>query len=308
MFQSTLPVRGATLSPLDDYNRRRGFNPRSPCGERRKWYFYASISCSVSIHAPRAGSDISNAICIGFADRFNPRSPCGERRARVGALRRARRRFNPRSPCGERHHSNCCAVLPSPFQSTLPVRGATLSRLPLHPDRPCFNPRSPCGERPRSANFAYGAGLFQSTLPVRGATIAHRDNADIVRFQSTLPVRGATGHRMHSQRRPDVSIHAPRAGSDMSRIYPCTYTAVSIHAPRAGSDTFRTTGNKTHSSFNPRSPCGERPPRRFLTRVRANRFNPRSPCGERRRVRPRKPCGDAVSIHAPRAGSDSRNA
>ena len=55
--------------------------------------------------------------------------------------------FNPRSPWGERLLMACLARPPIPFQSTLPVGGATWDRngwMPMHG--------------------------FQSTLPVGGAT------------------------------------------------------------------------------------------------------------------------------------------
>ena len=56
VFQSTLPVRGATLFKLDFPQLR-----------------------VVSIHAPRAGSDDAWPAHCAEQQRFNPRSPCGER-------------------------------------------------------------------------------------------------------------------------------------------------------------------------------------------------------------------------------------
>ena len=56
LFQSTLPLRGATRTPTRSRRRGRYFNPHSPCGERRG----LSGSCdgdSISIHTPLAGSD-----------------------------------------------------------------------------------------------------------------------------------------------------------------------------------------------------------------------------------------------------------
>ena len=58
IFQSTLPAWGATSEKFDILKaRRKHFNPRSPHGERR----YAHAKCfhahSISIHAPRMGSD-----------------------------------------------------------------------------------------------------------------------------------------------------------------------------------------------------------------------------------------------------------
>ena len=101
MFQSTRPVRGATRGHLPTHSQRR-----------------------VSIHAPRAGRDMS-----------------------VSRMRISGNRFNPRAPCGARPillMTRCCG---SRFQSTRPVRGATIDYL-----------------------GAEDTELFQSTRPVRGAT------------------------------------------------------------------------------------------------------------------------------------------
>ena len=102
LFQSTLPVRGAT-SKINLTNK----------------------PICISIHAPRAGSDTSSAdIC---ALRFEFQSTLPVRGATVSVFQRliTFRYFNPRSPCGER--PLMLSVVPSVlvFQSTLPVRGAT---------------------------------------------------------------------------------------------------------------------------------------------------------------------------------------
>ena len=62
VFQSTLPVWGATMLPALAWLPIKGFNPRSPCGER-----------------PEGGTRKL------FTYSFNPRSPCGERPAGVFA-------------------------------------------------------------------------------------------------------------------------------------------------------------------------------------------------------------------------------
>ena len=189
------------------------FYPHSPGGERLKIKLIPILCSDISIHAPRAGSDRANetpssdnkhfyprspcgerlshdspSFAHGFD--FNPRSPCGERRRRSVDGRQRRRYFNPRSPCGERQKGRFAEFTRYPFQSTLPVRGATsASRYPQCPAR------------------------FQSTLPVRGATMAVNMALFDMPFQSTLPVRGAT--RCFSRvQRVIISIHAPRAGSD----------------------------------------------------------------------------------------------
>ena len=64
---------------------------------------------TISIHAPRVGSDLISGLPEGFNVYFNPRSPCGERR---------------------------CATMEASatviFQSTLPVWGATIGDTVLY--------------------------------------------------------------------------------------------------------------------------------------------------------------------------------
>ena len=101
-FQSTLPVRGATIYRFPpDHNHAR-----------------------ISIHAPRAGSDYSFVCRAAYQRDFNPRSPCGERLSCVIRCKFIRD-FNPRSPCGERPELSRNLKSYKEFQSTLPVRGAT---------------------------------------------------------------------------------------------------------------------------------------------------------------------------------------
>ena len=125
-FQSTLPVWGATVrqhnflfchiyfnprspcgerrSLLQDYHRGGNyFNPRSPCGERR---FQITKRCwhySISIHAPRVGSDIFRFFSSIYGIIFQSTLPVWG--ATLANLVR---------------HSNDIQ-----FQSTLPVWGAT---------------------------------------------------------------------------------------------------------------------------------------------------------------------------------------
>ena len=145
-FQSTLPLRGVTPRTSPRSRRRRNFNPHSPCGERRQ----GIPSILPSLY-------------------FNPHSPCGERHARTRRHRDILCYFNPHSPCGERHKGETLPAQFVPFQSTLPLRGAT-------PELDVFD---------RDMQF-------QSTLPLRGATCRNSRRRTCRQFQSTLPLRGAT--------------------------------------------------------------------------------------------------------------------
>ena len=188
IFQSTLPVRGATSDISERITENFNFNPRSPCGER----LFRRTGKKARKH-------------------FNPRSPCGERR------QEQQRTFHgmgisihaPRAGSDLRFLPLIGYVIL--FQSTLPVRGATRN-LRRHQ-------RKACGERP-PATWLLGSvpDRFQSTLPVRGATNPENKISLPFLFQSTLPVRGATFLRKRSERRLGISIHAPRAGSDIPHL------------------------------------------------------------------------------------------
>ena len=109
------------------------------------------------------------------------------------------------------------------------------------------------------------------------------------------------------------------------RQQPCDRLRISIHAPRTGSDSTICARRRARKNFNPRSPHGERPA--HTTSISGlNDFNPRSPHGERHVSL--QPSGNphlfqstlpargatttvpefdfaiAISIHAPRTGSD----
>ena len=124
---------------------------------------------SISIHAPREGSDLGNSYGLWIATDFNPRSPRRERPF-VGMDERFVDNFNPRSPRRERQGDE--------------MNGNKLSEISIHAPREGsdvlfsvflfqilnFNPRSPRRERQPPAIQAAAVALFQSTLPEKGAT------------------------------------------------------------------------------------------------------------------------------------------
>ena len=144
---------------------------------------------------------------------FNPRTPCGVRLTAVPKTT-VLDNFNPRTPCGVRPIEAGRDVSIISFQSTHPLRGATLYIASVFPQltisihaplagcdrcgsqqghgRDHFNPRTPCGVRPVSTSSTVGAPIFQSTHPLRGAT------------KVVVVVVGIDG----------ISIHAPLAGCD----------------------------------------------------------------------------------------------
>ena len=101
-FQSTLPMRGATFAALLSRPERL-----------------------ISIHAPHAGSDALPLLPALPCVDFNPRSPCGERRRRK-LCPRSRRYFNPRSPCGERRNPTVCVRLVGGISIHAPHAGSDI--------------------------------------------------------------------------------------------------------------------------------------------------------------------------------------
>ena len=101
VFQSTLPAGGATNGNVFNGASPPNFNPRSPQGERRA-HLVAAVPSSISIHAPRRGSDLTldELRKRGFGISIHaPRRGSDRRHHPAQGLHHD---FNPRSPQGER--------------------------------------------------------------------------------------------------------------------------------------------------------------------------------------------------------------
>ena len=149
---------------------------------------------SISIHAPRVGSDGPISFGLPSGPYFNPRSPRGERRS-SWVLLPTTSRFQSTLPAWGATYIFAHGTWKPSFQSTLPAWGATLSTCQRQ-DSANFNPRSPRGERLTPLSILTSMRLFQSTLPAWGATWVNG---------------GSYGDRV-------ISIHAPRVGSDSKSI------------------------------------------------------------------------------------------
>ena len=151
--------------------------------------------------------------------------------------------FYPRSPCGERPLADCTKIY---------AVGD-------------FYPRSPCGER---LAYVFAAGNKAGAISIH-ALLAESDrqrrHCKKLRrsFLSTLSLRRATYGALKHVHEKEISIHALLAESDM--------VIISFH-PRA--DLFLSTLSLRRATvltagplcppknFYPRSPCGERLPRK----------------------------------------------
>ena len=123
------------------------------------------------------------------------------------------------------------------FQSTLPVRGATLAKIAVITGARISIHAPRAGSDTSADGVIRPSCTFQSTLPVRGATQLSRSTEEIT---EDFNPRSPCGERRLCQqtcRWPIlISIHAPRAGSDVDATGDSESHEISIHAPRAGSD------------------------------------------------------------------------
>ena len=132
-FQSTLPARGATVQSKDSELWNSHFNPRSPHGERLWTNKTLSKFLKISIHAPRTGSD-GGAGHAGIQRRISIHAPRTGSDVHGFNAKPGGFYFNPRSPHGERRQHYDRTRYHLLFQSTLPARGATCTRIRSPPD------------------------------------------------------------------------------------------------------------------------------------------------------------------------------
>ena len=190
--------------------------------------------------------------------------------------------FNPRPPYGGRPEgAEYLSLFDTKFQSTPPIRGATLMYFMVICWIEHFNPRPPYGGRHEMEFTRTDDGKFQSTPPIRGATDRPAHDGHAASFQSTPPIRGATRRVIAVRLCRAISIHAPHTGGDFRRtsvtkvvkrfqstppIRGATLLlqqdshkqAISIHAPHTGGDKTSQGGDLQRRHFNPRPPYGGR--------------------------------------------------
>ena len=236
---------------------------------------------NISIHAPHAGRD------------FYRHGRCRDRPISIHAPH-----------AGRDADSAKASADAAAFQSTRPMRGATVCDRVIFLLLIDFNPRAPCGARLPRRRWRQSASRY---------------------FNPRAPC-GARHAQLKKVSQGCISIHAPHAGRDLGLYYKPYCGSISIHAPHAGRDNIGAGRIKGVWNFNPRAPCGARrnrildmashiqfqstrPMRGATSRpgssTRPSRdFNPRAPCGARRRRG--LPCGvgQHISIHAPHAGRD----
>ena len=219
------------------YFPKHNFNPRTPCGVRPVRHGERHLCAAISIHAPLAGCDLPQDAPVIF-EGISIHAPLAGCDAALRVDSCMCSNFNPRTPCGVRPADLPKAHAEAQFQSTHPLRGATLVSPPALLAL-CISIHAPlagcdfCGIEILSSRLQFqsthplrGATaanylddetiLFQSTHPLRGATRSKSGYMILTKFQSTHPLRGATGLRDAKAMQQTISIHAPLAGCDTS--------------------------------------------------------------------------------------------
>ena len=131
VFQSTLPMRGGTGRKGAEKGAGQYFNPPSPCGEGPTGSGRSCWTRPISIHPPHAGRD-SIVPWKRPRKEISIHPPHAGRDLFAGGNRVLNVDFNPPSPCGEGLSGAGADRRGQAFQSTLPMRGGTLS-LPVAP-------------------------------------------------------------------------------------------------------------------------------------------------------------------------------
>ena len=165
-------------------------------------------------------------------------------------------------------------------------------------------------------------------LPVRGATHGHSHRQGLIHISIHAPRAGSDSGIVTEMllildfnpcspcgERQTWAAHRPRH-KDFNPCSPCgerpakakklfeSGMKISIHAPRAGSDDPGPLKASWIQYFNPCSPCGERPP--ALTQLsQRSSFQSMLPVRGATNADRIRAMSDEISIHAPRAGSDS---
>ena len=193
-----------------------------------------------------------------------------------------------------------------PFQSTLPARGATKRVASAESGADDFNPRSPHGER---RWLDYQADDYPADFNPRSPHGERPLNAygitETKAFQSTLPARGATGaggaerlrHHGFQSTLPARGATCPPSGRAPVLIY---FNPRSPHGERRK----ERSGRKHHPHFNPRSPHGERRNRGVGCGLGNVLFQSTLPARGATRKGTVSRLLANISIHAPRTGSD----
>ena len=236
------------------------FYPRSPRGERRVIHYRSDWLQTISIHAPREGSDTWGGLRPGLQDLFLSTLPARgatQRRPSKARPRQFLSTLPARGATADQHGRRCRSRISihAPREGSdseegghlsmiaqisihAPREGSDLQRLEALKGNGYFYPRSPRGERLLFSQRSSINLAFLSTLPARGATLASRWT--YAPHKNFYP-RSPRGERLTTAKSKGVNAlflsTLPARGATPGRCNTHPTRGISIHAPREGSDT-----------------------------------------------------------------------
>ena len=221
------------------------FNPRTPCGVRRRLYNNPwAVFKFQSTHPLRGATALVKAVAV-------------DRDISIHA---------PLAGCDsvDQRHGLGAAI-----SIHAPLAGCDTVSILFMPRVTYFNPRTPCGVRPAAHQHHRGNRRISIHAPLAGCDLDIFCSPMTGMISIHAPLAGCDSIRvtplppMYS-----ISIHAPLAGCDEGAITFRIGDSISIHAPLAGCDWREAYQRYLGFYFNPRTPCGVR---RYGTGNRINK-------------------------------------
>ena len=223
----------------------------------------AALPCHIviyiSIHAPHAGRDVRRgAPCHDV--HISIHAPHAGRDLRIWLFLMCQKYFNPRAPCGARQIASSPPASTKVFQSTRPMRGATIRVYAFYKVTAVFQSTRPMRGATKTANAMLAKGKISIHAPHAGrdetARRAGRNRKYFNPrapcgarrfqffqchpkglFQSTRPMRGATRNATSAQLKTSLfQSTRPMRGATRAEERGQVQAEISIHAPHAGRD------------------------------------------------------------------------
>ena len=193
---------------------------------------------AISIHAPHTGRDTGQKRRLPVVSYFNPRAPYGARPT-PRPCGSSPPRFQSTRPIRGATISGGQILYVLQFQSTRPIRGATADPATINYAFLHFNPRAPYGaRRPLRTLLPIRHKGFQSTRPIRGATTATMTRyPTFFNFNPRAPYgarpcpAGTSGEPAYFNPRAPYGARHDQARKRVHRP-----GQISIHAPHTGRD------------------------------------------------------------------------
>ena len=191
VFQSTLPLRGATGQvQRASANGREHISIHTPLAGSDLETGFVILRILISIHTPLAGSDANLQMLIPRI-RISIHTPLAGSDQVLFPEPGSPLNFNPHSPCGERQFKLAYPLSYDKFQSTLPLRGATVGLL-----------------------FDGVVRRISIHTPLAGSDLLLHAPKCKVNISIHTPLAGSDFYLREIGASTIISIHTPLAGSD----------------------------------------------------------------------------------------------